>query len=380
MILLRSVPPPADRWTEYVQRQYDVPLERGCAVDIQDFQLPGDSEWQIGCIVGPSGSGKTSLLRSMGYRDPEPASGALALISNFAPLDPEGAARLLCGVGLGSVPAWLRPYPALSTGERARADIALSFARTSGLVLTDEFTSTVNREVARAMSVSIAKYVRRERRRLVVASCHKDIVPWLCADWTFDTGDFSFERGRWLRRPKVELSIVRGRYADWRRFSPHHYLTAELNRAARIYLAELAGESVGICALLAQPSAHVRNGWRCSRLVVLPDYQGLGIGRALNDYVGGFLSAAGKRYFFKTVNPAIGEYLSTSPLWRPSAKNGLVRNDLRTNAGGRDTRGYTPLARASYCFEYCGPIRNGSPFVADFLPRYSALSQQECLL
>jgi len=96
-----------------------------------DADLPLDADdWQIGVIVGPSGSGKTSLGRTLwpdcgiydgdhGWPEDKPIIDAIAPGGNFD--DVTGA---LSAVGLGSVPAWLRPYKALSNGERFRAGLA----------------------------------------------------------------------------------------------------------------------------------------------------------------------------------------------------------------------------------------------------------------
>ncbi len=51
----------------------------------------------------------------------------------------------------------------------------------------DEFTSEVNRETAKSLCVSVSKYIRKKNlKNIVLASCHKDIIPWLQPDWVFD--------------------------------------------------------------------------------------------------------------------------------------------------------------------------------------------------
>lgn len=94
-----------------------------------DADLPiEDRAWKIGLIVGPSGSGKSSLGRAIFGPDavanldagwPADAPIIDALGDSF-----EEATAALAAVGLGSVPPWLRPFHALSTGERFRAGVA----------------------------------------------------------------------------------------------------------------------------------------------------------------------------------------------------------------------------------------------------------------
>jgi ABC-type ATPase with predicted acetyltransferase domain len=51
----------------------------------------------------------------------------------------------------------------------------------------DEFTSEVNRETAKSLCVCVSKYIRKKDiKNIVLASCHKDIIPWLQPDWVFD--------------------------------------------------------------------------------------------------------------------------------------------------------------------------------------------------
>ena len=54
-------------------------------------------------------------------------------------------------------------------------------------MILDEFTSEVNRETAKSLSVALSKYIRRKDiRNVVLCSCHKDIIEWIEPDWVFD--------------------------------------------------------------------------------------------------------------------------------------------------------------------------------------------------
>ena len=64
----------------------------------------------------------------------------------------------LTAVGLNSVPSWVRPYEVLSTGEKFRADLS---RRLKDNAVIDEFTSVVDRNVAKSCCVSISKYIIR---------------------------------------------------------------------------------------------------------------------------------------------------------------------------------------------------------------------------
>jgi ABC-type lipoprotein export system ATPase subunit len=153
-----------------------------------------DNDWQIGLIVGPSGSGKTSIGGQIfnGLPIHDLYSGwddNLPIVDNIAPeksLNEVTAA--LSAVGLGDVPAWLRPFKALSNGEQYRAGLARLICEAPEQVVIDEFTSVVDRQIAKIGASAFAKSWRRTKsKQIVLLSCHYDIVEWLQPDWVYDT-------------------------------------------------------------------------------------------------------------------------------------------------------------------------------------------------
>ena len=105
-------------------------------------------------------------------------------------------------MGLGTVPAWLRPYPVLSTGERFRADLARIVCEAPARIVVDEFTSVVDRQIARIGALAFGKAWRRTGGQAVLLSCHYDIIEWLARDWVFDTTTGKYSgRGLWRRPP-----------------------------------------------------------------------------------------------------------------------------------------------------------------------------------
>lgn len=72
--------------------------------------------------------------------------------------------------------------------------VQLAYCLLSGkqLVCFDEFTSVVNREVAKTASVAISKAVRRSNKQFIAVSCHDDIVEWLEPDWIYNTDEQRF--------------------------------------------------------------------------------------------------------------------------------------------------------------------------------------------
>lgn len=148
-----------------------------------------DTPYNIGVIVGASGSGKTTLAHEIfgedcfdtHLRNTEP------VIEQFPEeYTYDECAKMLSGMGLTSVPCWIRPAYTLSNGQRARAEAALSMAKNDELTVIDEWTSVVDRTVAKVMSHCVQKHARKQKKTIVLCSCHYDILDWVNPDWIID--------------------------------------------------------------------------------------------------------------------------------------------------------------------------------------------------
>lgn len=175
-----------------VRSLFNVEDERGARFDLA-IGLETPESWQIGLVVGPSGSGKSSIgaaLVEEGWRWWQPKwPKDKPIIEAIAPkADMDVATGALAAVGLGDVPSWLRPHQVLSMGEQFRANLARLVAEGPDRVVVDEFTSVVDRQIARIGSMAFAKAVRRGAGQVILLSCHHDIVEWLEPDWCYDTG------------------------------------------------------------------------------------------------------------------------------------------------------------------------------------------------
>ncbi len=126
------------------------------------------------------------------------------------------------------------------------------------LVVFDEFTSVVDRNVARVVSAAVAKGIRTGQigRRLVAVTCHYDVTEWLEPDWVIDMATATFSRRR-LRRPPIELEIFRCRRGAWSMFARHHYLSGRLSSYARCFLALWNGAPVAFCAMVSLIGARI---------------------------------------------------------------------------------------------------------------------------
>jgi hypothetical protein len=334
---------------------FDLPAarrsERSWSVD-----LPLETrDWRIGLIVGPSGCGKSTLAKAL-------FPGALcdacewppdrSIVDAFPPaLGIRELTELLSSVGFSTPPGWLRPFRCLSNGEQFRVTIARVLAETSELAVIDEFTSVVDRTVAQIGSAAIARTIRRSQRRLVAVSCHYDIIDWLQPDWTYDPSTDTFQWRSLQRRPGIVLDISRGSAADWPVFRNHHYLSGGLHRSATCFVARIGDRLAAFTAVLHHPDRY-GGFWREHRTVCLPDFQGVGIGNAMSEYVAALFVATGKRYLSVTSHPGMIEHRRRSSRWVMSRRPQFGRrNDGRLQNLNRTAA----LLRRTAAFRYVGP-------------------------
>ena len=154
-----------------------------------------NKKWNIGLIVGSSGSGKSTIAKECfdeyfidGFSyshnsviDDMPKNNTQKQIT-----------KCFTSVGFASPPSWLKPYSVLSNGEKMRVDLARAILEKKEIVCFDEFTSVVNREVAKTGSYAISKAVKKLDKKFIAVSCHYDIKEWLEPDWIYDTDKKEF--------------------------------------------------------------------------------------------------------------------------------------------------------------------------------------------
>lgn len=156
-----------------------------------------DKEWNVGLIVGGSGTGKSTIAKQC-FPDAQWANFEYNEKSVIDDMPRDSSVKEIelafTSVGFASPPSWLKPYNVLSNGEKMRCDLARAILEVGGddIIVFDEFTSVVNREVAKTSSYAISKAIRRKGKKFIAVSCHKDIVDWLEPDWIYDTDQKCF--------------------------------------------------------------------------------------------------------------------------------------------------------------------------------------------
>lgn len=153
-----------------------------------------DEDWKIGVIYGHSGTGKSTIAKEIYGVSSSYKYGTASIVDEMpSHRTVQDISRAFASVGFSSPPSWLKPYDILSNGEKMRVDIARHILEKESLIVFDEFTSVVDRNVAKISSLAISKAIMKSDKRFVAISCHEDIIDWLQPDWVFDTNKMTTE-------------------------------------------------------------------------------------------------------------------------------------------------------------------------------------------
>tara|TARA_R110000796_G_scaffold227084_1_gene343662 strand:- start:282 stop:1358 length:1077 start_codon:yes stop_codon:yes gene_type:complete len=301
------------------------------------------NDWKIGLIVGKSGSGKTTIAKQLfedfyitkfDYTDKcilddMPSYCSVSEITNA-----------FNSVGFSSPPSWLKPYSVLSNGQKMRVDLARAILEKNEMFVFDEFTSVVDRNVAKIGSFAIQKAIRKSDKRFIAVGCHYDVEDWLMPDWVFNTDTMSFHsfEGQKKNRPKINFKIHEASNKSiWQMFSKHHYLSHTHNNAARVFIATINDEIAGFLSVLHLPHPRAKNIKKVHRLVILPDYQGAGFGIKFLEKIGNIYKKDKFRYTIVTSAPSLIYALKKSKKWvckhygRMIAKSGIIHGSSDKN-------------------------------------------------
>ena len=324
-------------------------------------------DWQLGVIVGRSGTGKTSIgkkiwqgvdIYSPIWQADKPIIDQIAVGDSI-----DKATACLSAVGLGTVPAWLRPFHVLSNGEQFRANLAKALADEPNRLIIDEFSSVVDRQIAYIGASAFAKAWKRTKgKQAILLTCHYDVLDWLEPDWVYntDTGKFSVNRGslrqRKWQRPPIAFDIYQTNWRFWSAFEPHHYLKLPKMIAATNYIAVVDGQPVAHLAVSTRPGLIEA---RACRLVVMPEWQGAGIGmRFLNAVCQMWLNGNNRynkpmRTIFHTSHPNLAQALRRDKKWT-QISGGLYTKSSNKCKDGKLLGRYGGHFRAVQGFRYLG--------------------------
>jgi len=287
-----SSPIVKDFYTQQAANSVDIDLDKPYTHKLQiDADLDGN--YNILLIQGSSGAGKSTLAKSLFGVTKEYLNITRAVISQFPQGMPyEDRVNYLTSAGISSVPQWICPAFILSTGQKARAEIALALAHTkeNEVLVLDEFTSVLDRSIAKILSHTVQRFIRKFNRKVCIVSCHRDLVEFLDPDLIIDCDTMAFIDRRLLsreertRKEKLNFEIRKVDKRTWESFSQYHYLSNKLpGGAVFCYGLFYEGNQIGIHVLanyipIREHQLPIYHG---ARIVIRPDFVGMGLGLVL---------------------------------------------------------------------------------------------------
>lgn len=332
---------------------------------IHEFKIDCDieSNFNVGLIVGASGSGKTTLAKKIYGENcfEVQVDESKSIIDQFDESLPyDDCANILSGIGLTSVPCWVRPVYTLSNGQKARAISALAMTKNDKVVI-DEWTSVVDRTVAKVMSHCVQKHARKQNKQIVLVSCHYDVLEWLDPDWVIDCNKQQFIDRRLLhpserrRKEQLEFQIREVDKSTWKYFSKYHYLSDKLPAyVIKIYGLFHDKNQIGFqCFANYTPHKNKKEKMivHFNRTVIHPDYAGMGLGIHLINKTSELLKEK-YRIMAKFSSIPVFKSLLKSNLWKLKKIDRQI--GLKKSGGNmKQKTGFRENIK-TYSFEYIG--------------------------
>jgi len=238
----------------------------------------------------------------------------------------------------------------LSNGEKFRVTMARVIAEQGEISVVDEFTSVVDRTVAKIGSHAISKSIRRMGKKFIAVTCHYDIIDWLNPDWIYSPADNNFQWRFLQQRPGICLEIYKTNYKTWELFKKYHYLSANISKSSQCFVAVHNDIPVCFFSYLHFVNNRLKKTKRGHRVVCLPDYQGAGIGMWLEEYIASCLRSVGYDYIGASAHPIRTAYCMKSKNWKAITPTRITTN--RSKRG--DKKKVKHLNRLTTTFRYIG--------------------------
>jgi len=128
-----------------------------------------------------------------------------------------------------------------------------------------------------------------------------------------------------FEKPQLNIIVKEGEKHLWDKFKFHHYMSHDLPNSSVFYTFYWVQDDIetliGCSGILFQIAKNI-SARRFTRVVVLPEYQGLGFGSKMINTLGKYYKDSGiDKIFLATFHPRLGEYMEASKYWTPSANN-----------------------------------------------------------
>ena len=265
-------------------------------------------------ITGDSGSGKSTFLKlfsselqskslkRVNFADVQADDNEV--IINSVGSSQEEAMALLSVVGLSEAFIMLRKYKELSEGQKYRYKLAKMIAQNADVLLIDEFGATLDREMAKVLAYCIQKWARRNKKMVVVATTHKDLIEDFNPNVVVDKKFGQITQVKYYSAKPRQFSLVSTMQIlpagkeDYDYLKCFHYLQGTPAAIKNRFKLTYNGETIGIIVYtLTFRALHLRNELfpeyknnikavnseilRIARIIIHPKFRGISLAQEL---------------------------------------------------------------------------------------------------
>lgn len=136
-----------------------------------------------------------------------------------------------------------------------------------------------------------------------------------------------------------------------------------------MFVAYLNNEIVAMCSVISFPNGAIKNAFRIHRLVVLPDYQGLGIGIALLEEICKLYKRNGLLMYIRTSHLKLYNHFKKTIEWAETGRSGQISPSQQKEMNWKVFSN-----RTAYSFRYDG---NGLSSLSLDLSCYKKIEKQD---
>lgn len=126
-----------------------------------------------------------------------------------------------------------------------------------------------------------------------------------------------------------------------------------INLSSDCWVLKWGNALVGFCAVRPFPSGTMNFAKSIHRLVILPDFQGMGLGTKFMEALGELYLSRGIKVHIRTAHEKLANHMARSPLWRPTARNGKKGAVSNGSINGKNQNMYI-VDSVRFSYEYVG--------------------------
>ena len=150
-----------------------------------------------------------------------------------------------------------------------------------------------------------------------------------------------------------KIEVCRCERSEYEQFEQLHYLKG-ICKGASCFIFKIDGVVGAFASLLAMPLREHTNALIFHRIVVLEQFQGLGLSSMIVNLLGGIFKAIGKDVYLKTDSTRMGKMLRNNSQWAPTLMNRRTRKLTKHDHERNKAR----HRRAAFSFKFVGCVIN----------------------